>query len=155
MAAGRRPRATILDVEILVAPFDQLAPATAYRVWALRQRVFVVEQDCPYLDLDGRDLEPGTRHVVLLDGDAVVGTARVLDDGVVWRVGRVVLDPAARGRGLADDVMRAALALTEDRDVVLDAQSPLAGWYGTFGFAPDGDEFLEDGIPHTPMRLRR
>jgi ElaA protein len=59
--------------------------------------------------------------------------------------------------------MQAALGATTEadrvsgsvRDVVLDAQSPLVGWYARFGFAPGGDEFLEDGIPHTPMRLRR
>ncbi|MCF4122672.1 GNAT family N-acetyltransferase [Antribacter sp. KLBMP9083] len=142
-------------MEIVVASFEELAPVTAYRMWQLRERVFVVEQQCPYPDLDGRDVEPATRHVVLLDGGAVVGCARVLDDRDVWRVGRVVLDPSVRGRGLADDVMRAALGLTGDRDVVLDAQSPLAGWYAKHGFEADGDEFLEDGIPHTPMRLRR
>ena len=60
-------------------------------MWRLRQEVFVVEQDCPYPDLDGRDLEPDTRHVVLQDGDDVLGYARVLDDGDVWRIGRVVL----------------------------------------------------------------
>lgn len=136
--------------------FEELAPGTAYGLWELRQKVFVVEQECPYPDLDGRDVEPATRHVVLLDdGGAVVGCARVLDDGDVWRVGRVALDRSARGRGLADDVMRAALDLTGDRDVVLDAQSPLAGWYAKHAFEPDGPEFLEDGIPHTPMRLRR
>jgi ElaA protein len=126
-------------------------------VWQLRQDVFVVEQECPYPDLDGRDDEPGTRHVLLHDGDrALVGYARVLDDGAAWRIGRVVLDPAARGRGLADPLMQAALeacaSAAPDRDVVLDAQSPLAAWYATFGFTPDGPEFLEDGIPHTPMR---
>lgn len=135
--------------------FEELAPVTAYGLWELRQKVFVVEQECPYPDLDGRDVEPATRHVVLLDDGAVVGCARVLDDGDVWRVGRVALDLSARGRGLADDVMRAALDLTGDRDVVLDAQSPLVGWYAKHGFEPDGPEFLEDGIPHTPMRLRR
>jgi ElaA protein len=142
-------------MEIVVASFEELAPATAHGLWRLRQDVFVVEQQCAYPDLDGRDVEPATRHVLLLDGGAVVGCARVLDDGDVWRVGRVALDPSVRGRGLADDVMRAALELTGDRDVVLYAQSPLAGWYAKHGFEADGDEFLEDGIPHTPMRLRR
>ncbi|MBE1874366.1 GNAT family N-acetyltransferase [Myceligenerans pegani] len=162
-------------MEIIVAPFDKLDPAVAYDLWRLRQDVFVVEQDCPYPDLDGRDLEPTTAHVVLLGpvddadrrlpgaaGDAgrpVLGTARVLDDGDVWRIGRVCLDRAARGQGLADDVMRAGLAhidaVGDGRDAVLDAQAPLAGWYATFGFTRDGEDFLEDGIPHTPMRLRR
>jgi ElaA protein len=79
----------------------------------------------------------------------------VLDDGDSWRIGRVVLARPARGRGLADGLMTAALAEADGRDVVLDAQSPLTGWYATFGFEADGPEFLEDGIPHTPMRLRR
>ncbi|GAA1477850.1 GNAT family N-acetyltransferase [Nocardioides aestuarii] len=132
--------------------FDQLDPATAYAVWRLRQDVFVVEQDCPYPDLDGRDDEPGTRHVLLEDDGALLGYARVLDDDEVWRVGRVVLARPARGQGLADVVLQAALEACPGRDVVLDAQSPLAAWYGGHGFAVDGAEFLEDGIPHLPMR---
>ncbi|UDY23594.1 GNAT family N-acetyltransferase [Nocardioides sp. Kera G14] len=135
----------------------ELAPETAYAVWRLRQQVFVLEQACLYPDLDGRDVEPGTRHVVLTSDDdgGVLGYLRVLDDGDVWRIGRVALDPAVRGRGLADGLMQHALTLTTDRDVVLDAQTPLAGWYASLGFVQDGEEFLEDDIPHTPMRLRR
>ena len=133
-------------------PFATLDPTTAYAVWKLRQDVFVVEQDCPYGDLDGRDDEPGTRHVLLRENDRVVGYARVLDDGPEWRIGRVALAPSARGRGLADVVMETALQVCPDRDVVLDAQAPLAGWYASMGFALDGPEFLDDGIPHLPMR---
>ena len=78
----------------LVVAFAELDARTAYDVWRLRQDVFVVEQECPYPDLDGRDTEPGTRHVLLQDGDgALVGCARVLDDGDVWRIGRVLLAP--------------------------------------------------------------
>lgn len=138
---------------ITAEPFDALDAATAYAAWKLRQDVFVVEQECAYPDLDGRDTEPGTRHVLLSDDDGtLLGYARVLDDAIVWRIGRVVLAPQARGRGLADHLMRAALDVCPDREVVLDAQAPLAGWYSTFGFEIDGDEFLEDGIPHVPMR---
>lgn len=139
-------------MRILAVPFEHLDTPTAYAVWQLRQDVFVVEQQCPYPDLDGRDLEPGTRHVVLDDDDEVLGYARVLDDGDVWRIGRVVLAPEARGRGLADAIMHTALQVCKGRDVVLDAQSPLAGWYETLGFAVSGPEFLDDGIPHLPMR---
>ena len=143
-------------MRISTCAFADLDMATAYAVWRLRQDVFVVEQACPYPDLDGRDPEPGTRHVVMADDEGgVAGYARVLDDGAAWRIGRVVLARSARGRGWADELMRAALAECPGRDVVLDAQSPLAGWYASFGFAPDGPDFLEDGIPHTPMRLRR
>ena len=136
----------------VAVPFEQLDARTAYAVWKLRQDVFVVEQECPYPDLDGRDVEPGTRHVVLQDGDELLGYARVLDDGDVWRIGRVVLAPPARGRGLADALMTTALQVCGGRDVVLDAQSPLADWYAGFGFEVTGPEFLDDGIPHLPMR---
>ncbi|MFT4265066.1 MAG: GNAT family N-acetyltransferase [Nocardioides sp.] len=138
-----------------------MPPETAYAVWRLRQAVFILEQACLYPDLDGRDTEAGTRHVVLTedapdaDSQEVLGYLRVLDDGPEWRIGRVVLAPAARGRGLSDRLMEHALTLTAGRDVVLDAQTPLAGWYAKHGFVADGPEFLEDDIPHTPMRLRR
>ena len=132
--------------------FADLDVATAYDAWRLRQDVFVVEQDCPYPDLDGRDREPTTRHVLLHEDGVLLGYLRVLDDGEHARVGRVVLSRAGRGRGLADLLMRAALEETGDRAVVLDAQSPLARWYATHGFVVSGPEFLEDGIPHLPMR---
>ena len=83
-------------------PFAELDPATAYAVWRLRQDVFVVEQECPYPDLDGRDPEPGTGTCCCARTTRVIGYARVLDDGAEWRIGRVVLAPAGRGRGLAD-----------------------------------------------------
>ncbi|CAN5215638.1 GNAT family N-acetyltransferase [soil metagenome] len=138
-----------------VHPFAALSAAQFHAVARLRQDVFVVEQDCPYPDLDGRDIEPGTRHVLLTEGDDLVGCARVLDDTSRWRIGRVVLARAARGRGLADVLMQSALTATPGRDVVLDAQAPLAGWYATHGFEVTGPEFLEDGIPHLPMRRLR
>jgi len=141
----------------------ELDAATMYGICRLRQDVFVLEQECLYADLDGRDLEPGTVHLVLRDGTGdVVGTARLLDDAPddpVWRIGRVVLAKSTRGRGLADPLVRAAVAaaMAADpaRDIVLGAQSPLAGWYAGFGFVRDGDDYVEDDIPHTPMRLRR
>jgi len=142
-------------MNIEAVPFVALDARTAYEVWRLRQEVFVVEQECPYPDLDGRDLEEGTRHVLLRDGDELMGYARVLDDGDVWRIGRVVLTGRARGRGLADPLLETALQVCPDRPVVMDAQTPLRGWYERFGFEVSGEEFLDDGIPHLPMRLSR
>jgi ElaA protein len=145
-----------VTVEVLTVAFDDLPARTAYDVWRLRQQVFVVEQDCPYPDLDGRDLEPTTRHVVLLEDGEVVGTLRVLDDGGWARVGRVVVAPAARGRGLAALMVDAAVDLCGDREVRLDAQSGLTGFYAAYGFEVTGPEFDEDGIMHVPMgRPRR
>ena len=138
-----------------MASFDELDARTAYRLWQLRESVFVVEQECPYAELDGRDLEPGTRHVWATDEGGPVGYLRVLDDGDHARIGRVLVARAHRGQGLSSELMRAALDLIGDRPSVLDAQSPLAGWYETFGYRQDGEEFVEDGIPHTPMRRER
>jgi ElaA protein len=142
----------VAGLRLEVVGFDDLDPRTAYAAWSLRQAVFVVEQACPYPDLDGRDTEPGTRHVLQRDGDRLIGYARVLDDPGAWRIGRVVLAPVARGRGLSEPLMRAALSACAGRDVVLDAQAPLRGWYESLGFGVDGAEFLEDGIAHVPMR---
>ena len=139
-------------MKVLVAGFDELPPRTAYDVWRLRQQVFVVEQDCPYPDLDGRDLEDATRHVVLLDDEhTVVGTLRVLDDGGWARIGRVVVAPAARGRGLAAVMMDEAMVLCGDREVRLDAQTGLTAFYEGYGFVVTGPEFDEDGVMHVPM----
>jgi ElaA protein len=135
-----------------VAGFAGLDALTAYRLWALRSAVFVVEQDCPYLDLDGRDLEPLTRHLWVEQDGGPVATLRLLDDGEALRIGRVATAASARGRGLAGSLVRAALDVAGERAVVLDAQSHLVDWYAAFGFAPSGRGFVEDGIPHVPMR---
>jgi ElaA protein len=131
--------------------FDALDAGTAYAVWRLRQQVFVIEQASIYPDLDGRDLEPTTRHLVLTDEEVVVGYLRLLDDGDAARIGRVVVAPSARGRGLADRLVRAALAETAGRTVRLDAQTGLVGWYATYGFEVSGPGFDDGGIPHLPM----
>ena len=135
--------------------FEELDARTAYDVWRLRQDVFVVEQECPYPDLDGRDVEPGTRHLTLeVDGE-LAGYLRILDDPSTGtgtaRIGRVLLARAFRGRGLADRLVEAALEEIGDRPSRLDAQVPLAGWYASYGYVVTGPEFLDDGIPHVPM----
>jgi ElaA protein len=128
---------------------------TLYRILALRSAVFVLEQECAYLDLDGRDLEPDARQLwIERDGD-VIATLRLLRDGDCARVGRVVTAPDARGGGIAAALMQRAIELAGSVDIVLDAQAHLADWYGRFGFVHDGAEFVEDGIQHVPMRLPR
>jgi len=142
--------------------FDDLDARTAYDVWRLRQDVFVVEQQCPYPDLDGHDFEPGTRHVTLEVDGQLAGYLRILDPSTSSgtgegsgaaevRIGRVLLARAFRGRGLADRLMEAALEEVGERPSRLDAQVPLAGWYATYGYVVVGAEFLDDGIPHVPM----
>lgn len=135
---------------------QDLDTATFYALLRLRVQVFVVEQKCPYPELDGRDLLPETRHLWLDDDGAVVATLRLLEEhggGVKsFRIGRLCTALAARGRGYSTRLLRAALAEVGAHPVRLDAQSHLVGLYAAHGFAPDGPEFVEDGIPHTPMR---
>jgi ElaA protein len=129
-------------------------PAVAYEILRLRSEVFVVEQACVFLDIDGRDLEPSCRQLWLEDGDGhVVAAARILDEGDHREIGRIVTRPDARGRGLAAELIRHALARSAG-PWTMKAQSRLVGYYATFGFEPDGDEFDEDGILHTPLRRR-
>jgi ElaA protein len=139
--------------EIRSASFDELDARTGYLLWQLRESVFVVEQECAYPELDGRDLEPTTRHVWIELDRHPVAYLRILEDpDGAARIGRVLVAPAHRARGLAGMLMQAAVELIGDRVSILDAQTYLAGWYRRFGYRQVGDEFLDDGIPHVPMR---
>lgn len=135
------------------AAFADLEPFDLYGLLRLRVDVFVVEQHCPYPELDGRDTEPAARHHWIEEDGRVVACLRVLAElGGAMRVGRIATAVPARGRGLARHLLQSVL---DDlpRPVLLHAQAHLADWYAGFGFVRDGDDFLEDGIPHTPMRL--
>ncbi len=135
------------------ATLVQLDATTLYALLRLRTNVFVVEQQCPYPELDGRDCEPDTQHLWLADEAGPTAYLRVLrtpDGG--RRIGRVCTRADARGQGLAAKLLVAALEIDAAATVVLDAQSHLSTWYQRFGFEQSGEPFVEDGIPHVPMR---
>lgn len=138
------------------AAVAHIAPETLYRLLWLRVRVFVVEQEAAYPELDGRDIESGTELLWASDDDDVLATLRILQDPAELRIGRVATDASARGRGIAAALMAQAVARCEERapgwPIVLDAQAQLEDWYGRFGFEVSGPPFSEDGIPHLPMR---
>lgn len=139
---------------------DELSPRALYEVLALRQRVFVVEQDCAYLDADG--LDHVARHLLAWEDDRLVAYARLLPPGLRFverAIGRVVVAPAARGRGLARELMERAIASIRaahgDVPIALAAQAHLEPFYASLGFERTGDQYDEDGIPHVDMRRRR
>lgn len=140
------------------AALRDIPAETLYRLLWLRVAVFVVEQEAAYPELDGRDIEPGAELLWAEEDGDVLATLRLLADGEAGpaRIGRVATAPPARGRGLAADLMRMAVDRAGERwpgrDIVLDAQEHLAGWYARFGFAISGPGFVEDDIPHVPMR---
>jgi ElaA protein len=134
------------------ARFADLDTATLYRLLKLRVDVFVVEQECAYPELDGRDTEAGTLHVWAERDGEITGYLRILDDGPQARIGRVLTAKAARGGGLGARLMEQALQAIGDRPSVLDAQSHLIQFYERFGYVQSGPPYVEDGISHTPMQ---
>ncbi|WP_153009068.1 GNAT family N-acetyltransferase [Microbacterium testaceum] len=141
------------------APVAEIDPRTLYRLLWLRVTVFVVEQEAAYPEIDGRDIEPGAELMWVSEGDEVLATLRLLREPTNTRIGRVATAAAARGRGLAADLMREAVEILDAEapgiPILLDAQAHLASWYGRFGFVVSGEPFAEDGIPHVPMRRTR
>jgi ElaA protein len=143
-----------VDPSITSKRFDALTATELYAILRLRCDVFVVEQECAYPDVDGRDTEPGTtHHWIELAGQPVVYARTLADPDGSIRIGRVATAPGCRGQGLAAILVRAVTASGEG-SVVLDAQSHLVEWYQRLGYETCGAEYVEDGIPHVPMRHR-
>ncbi len=134
------------------AAFADLTVQELYALCRLRVDVFVVEQQCPYPELDGRDPEPGTEHYWFEQDGEVLALLRVLDDGASRAIGRVVTAASARGRGLAARLVEEAVASYGSGPLHLGAQAHLEGWYERFGFRRSGPGYVEDGIPHVPMQ---
>lgn len=132
--------------------FDELTARELYRIIELRERVFVVEQNCVYLDADGHDV--ACRH---LYNAGITAYARLVPAGVKFEeasIGRVVVAPEARGGGLARELMTRAIAETTG-SIRIGAQAYLEAFYGSLGFKRASDNFVEDGIPHLEMLLER
>jgi len=143
------------EAQLKSASFSDLDKSTLYKILQLRSEVFVLEQECIYLDLDGRDTNPSTDHIWIEENGAVLAVVRVLrmPNGDA-RLGRVCTKKDARGRGLAGQLVK-YVCDTEQSDVTANCQSYLKDWYEGFGFVVEGEELLEDKIPHLPMRLKR
>jgi ElaA protein len=147
-------------IEPRLAPFSELSLHALYAILALRSEVFVVEQDCPYQDHDGKDAESLHLWYASAQGD-LLAYARLLPPGLSYPeagIGRVVTAPSVRRTGLGKELMRVAIEKTcnhwPGEDIVIMAQCYLLDFYSRLGFVTEREEFLEDGIPHRWMRLR-
>ncbi|MGA8137514.1 MAG: GNAT family N-acetyltransferase [Pseudomonas gingeri] len=136
-----------------------LSKEQLYSILQLRTEVFVVEQKCPYQEVDGRDLEGDTCHLMAWRDDRLVAYLRLLDpesQGGDVVIGRVVIAPEARGQGLGHELMAQALKqagkLWPQVPIYLSAQAHLQAYYGSYGFEVVGEVYLEDDIPHIGMR---
>ncbi len=145
------------NVKVVLSGLDELSPRDLYDMLKLRVDVFVVEQKCPYPELDGKDVD--ALHLRLLSGKDLVGSARIrkpAKSDPAARIGRVVVAPEHRGKKLGDRLMVEAIAQCErlyaESPIKLSAQSQLLRFYESFGFVPVSEEYLEDGIPHVDMQ---
>lgn len=142
-------------------PFEALDVHRLYALMRLRVDVFIVEQTCPYPDLDGRDAQAGVWHLLGEREGTLQAYARLLPPGLGFdtpAIGRVIVGASARGSGLAHALMREAIARCEalwpGQPISLGAQAHLQGFYRQHGFEPAGPIYIEDGIDHIEM-LRR
>lgn len=132
--------------------FVELTLGELYAITALRERVFVVEQHCPYLDADG--IDPVCRHLWAEQGGAIRAYCRIVPAGTRFTeisIGRVITAPEARGTGLGKELMNRAIGACGSGPIRIGAQRYLERFYGELGFVIAGEPYDEDGIPHIEM----
>jgi ElaA protein len=140
-----------------VKPYDELTLTELYELLRLRIEVFVVEQNCPFQDLDRQD-DKAYHLLGYAENEELAAYARLFDAGISYEevaIGRVAVSPAHRGKGLGQELMRQAIAYCEvlygAQPIKIGAQQYLERFYQSFGFVQSGEGYLEDGIPHIPM----
>ncbi|WP_417900430.1 GNAT family N-acetyltransferase [Bacillus haimaensis] len=139
--------------------FNELTNQELYEILKERTSVFVVEQNCPYPEVDGKD--PQSYHLFKEENGEIISYLRVLPAGVSYKeasIGRVLVKKEYRGQGLAEELLRRGIdfihvELKEDT-VKIQAQDYLRKFYGSFGFKAITETYLEDNIPHVDMLLQ-
>jgi ElaA protein len=151
-----RVRLAFEQLAISWEPFSALSATELYELMELRQRVFVVEQNCVYLDADGHD--PSCIHGVARRGGRIVACARIVPPGITYdavSIGRVAIDRSVRGHGFGHDLIRSALDECDARfprePITIGAQLYLQVFYEGHGFVAIGQPYVEDGIEHVDM----
>ena len=145
-----------MNLRHILKAFHELSVDELYDLLRLRSEVFVVEQNCVFLDLDDKDQK--CYHLLLYQENELVAYTRIVPAGLSYKevaIGRVVSSPAYRGRGLGREVMELTLTscnqLFGPCDIRLGAQTYALGFYESLGFKSDGDTYDEDGIEHIEM----
>jgi len=143
-------------LEIVVKEFKELSTSELYAILQLRSEVFVVEQDCVYQDLDGKDQK--ALHIIGSRDGKVVAYTRIFRPGHYFKeasIGRVVVKSSERKYGYGQEIMKVSINAVEkffnETVIHLSAQLYLKKFYNSLGFEQIGEEYLEDGIPHIAM----
>lgn len=144
-------------MELVIKHFDELSTQELFEIFKLRVAVFVVEQNCPYQEVD--DADKNAYHVYLKDETGIQAYLRVLPKGVTFdeiSIGRVIA--VKRRRGLGSLILSEGIKVAKERfgaeSIVIEAQVYARKLYEKAGFVQSSSEFLEDGIPHTKMILQ-
>lgn len=145
-------------IEFICLPFSKLSLEQLYDIMVLRQEVFVVEQDCPYLDADGKDQL--SWHLMGYDEQRqLVAYTRLVPKGISYEnyvsIGRVANAETVRGKGVGKQLMKESIVWSQKlfprESIKISAQSYLLKFYTELGFQAVGEEYMEDNIPHTAM----
>ena len=132
--------------------FDQLTTRELFEIYKARIAVFVVEQQCPYPEVDDKDLTAS--HLFAKQDNQLTAYCRIIPSPNGIHIGRVLIAEHARGQGLARELMLRALSQCEaEQTVYVQAQAYLQNFYSSLGFQAVSDIYLEDGIPHLDMVL--
>ena len=138
--------------------FNELTPEELYMILRLRSEVFVVEQNCVFLDMDNKDFY--CEHLMAWQENKLLGYSRIVPAGISYvesSIARIVSSPAARGQGIGRELLIQSIdtlyTLYGKRDIRIGAQYYLKDFYSSFGFVQKGEIYLEDGIEHIEMLL--
>lgn len=146
----------MMEYTEICKPFDSLTVKELYAILKLRSEIFVVEQNCVFLDTDGKDLS--CQHLMLYQNKELMAYARIVPAGLSFTepsIGRIVSSHAARGKGFGRQLVSLAIAncqrLYGNKPIKIGAQLYLKSFYESFGFVVHGEEYLEDDIVHVDM----
>ena len=143
-------------MDFITKTFQELNTTELYQILQLRSEVFVVEQDCVYQDVDGKDQK--SLHVFSFKNDKIIAYTRIFKPGDYFKnasIGRVVVAASERNFGYGHDLIRASIKaifdIYNETKITISAQTYLKKFYESHQFKKVGEEYLEDGIPHIRM----
>ena len=148
-----------MNIEFKIKPFETLSTSELYEMLKLRIEVFVVEQNCVYQDIDGKD--PKAIHVLGYYNGDLAAYCRIFDAGYYFdeaSIGRVIVSPKYRNKKFGHDLMKVAIEAVESnfnkKQITISAQMYLQKFYESHGFVKTSEMYLEDDIPHIQMKIQ-
>ena len=142
-----------------IKKFEQLSLDELYDILKMRSEIFVVEQECVYLDVDGKDKD--VFHLFLKENNKILAYCRILPREIAYEeasIGRVIVNKNFRKEKLGEILMIKAISYLKDvlkeKEIKIQAQAYLRSFYKKFGFQEISEEYLEDGIPHIDMKMK-